>query len=225
MSSPQSADDPPADNPEATYRSLLAIDIRSAIGSASIPRLRAALSGTIAHMCQRARPQLSEFRIVAPGSRRKASASEKGSGMRAGFQLYDQVSRAVIASWLTAMQVDAERASADPEYYGAVMAPLAATASSQRMRGLLLTLADCIDADIADADTSAALAATQFPDDVWEAGIGVGFAIALYRHVVLIQAVHAVYYVHEGLGIGDATVLARFTVPPPGTSCYTASPN
>jgi len=54
---------------------------------------------------------------------------------------------------------------------------------------------------------------------VGEAGIGVGFAIALYRHVVLIQAGHAVRYVHEGLGIGDATVLAPFAMAPSG-SCY-----
>jgi hypothetical protein len=213
----------PASGPESVYRSLVAADARPAIRAASGPQLRAALQEITRHLCDLVRRR-ARGTVAAPGQ--WPGACEAGS-MQAALELFDDVCRAVAARWLKALRFDPARAAAEPDYHAAVIGPVLATARPHRLRSLLLSLADRIRATTADADTSAALAtATPVPDDIWDVGTGVTEALALYQHAVLIQAADVLYYLHEGLSLGQAPAVLPFRPAPlPGTPFLPASPN
>lgn len=215
----------PSAGPERAFRSLLAADARPAIRAASGQQLRSVLTGITSHLCRRVHRQVSDFIAAAPAPDRWPGACEAGSGMRAGFQLYDDLCRAVAASWLHAAGFDPAQAAAGPDYHAAVIVPFLA-AGKHRLRGVLLTLTDRVRAATADADASAAIAAAaRFPDDVWDAGTGVSAAITLYQHAVLTEAAQVTYRLHHGLGTGRAPAPLRFTPPPAGIPFFPASPN
>jgi hypothetical protein len=214
----------PGSGPESAYRSLVAADARPAIRAASGQQLRAALNDITTHLCDNLRRHASGT-VAAPGRR---SGPSEGGALQVALELFDDVSRAVAASWLEALRFDPGRAAAEPDYHGMVIGPVLAAARKHRLRGLLLTLADRIRAATADADTSAALAAvTPVPDDIWDVGTGVSAAIALYQHAVLVEAAHVLYYLHGGLGTGQAPVLSPVASPPhpPRNPFLPVSPN
>jgi hypothetical protein len=213
---------PEPGGPESAYRSLVAADARPAIRAASGPQLRAALTDITTHLCDNLRRHASG--TAATG--RRPGACQAGA-LQAALELFDDIRRAVAASWLEVLRFDSARAAAEPDYHGIVIGPALATARTRRLRSLLLTLADRIRAVTAEADTSAALAAaTPVPDDIWDVGTGVTAAIALYQHALLIQAADVLYYLHGGLGTGQPLALPPFTPPPPpGTPFLPVSPN
>lgn len=227
MPSPeQSSRQPAGDSPEKICRSFLAIDPQPAIRAANAPKLRAVLTSLTMHLCDRVRSQASDFLTGAPPPDGWPGPCAIGSGMRAGFELYHELCRAVAASWLSATGFDPAQAAAEPGYHAGIVIPSLAAISRDRMRGTLLTLTDRIRATTDDADASAVLsAATRLPDELWDVGTGTTAAMALYRHVVFVQAVDVWYCLHDELGTGAAPAMHPFTPPPPGTLFFPVSPN
>lgn len=216
----------PPGSPESVCRSLLAADPRPAIRAASGQQLRTALTRITSHLCNRVHRTASDFMVAAPAQDQRPGACEIGSGMRAGFRLYDDLCRAVAATWLHAAGFDPAQAAASPDYHAAVISPFLATAGKHRLRGVLLTLTDHIRAATTDADASAAIAtSTRIPDDAWDAGTGVSAAIALYRHAVLVEATYVMYHLHDELGTSRAPALLPFTPSSPGIPFFPVSPN
>jgi hypothetical protein len=201
----------PSSSPESVYRTVLAADARPAIRAASGPQLRAALNDITTHLCDYVRRH-ARHTVAAPG---QWPGPIEAGAMQFALELFDDVRRAVAASWLHALRFDPGRAAAEPDYHGTVVGPVLAAARKYRLRGLLLTLADRIRAATTDADTSAALVAvTPVPDDIWDVGTGVSAAMVLYQHAVLVEAAHVWYYLPGGLGTGQAPVLPPIAPPP-----------
>jgi hypothetical protein len=212
------------DTPESVCRSLLAADPRPAIRSAPAPALRDLLSEITSHLCLLLQRQASDFTTTAPPPDRWPGSCAIGSGLRAGFQLYHDLTQAVAASWLHATGFDPAQAAADPAYHAAVISPSLTAATRHQIRAILLDLTSHIDTVTADAATSAALsAATQLPDDLRDIATGVTAAIALYQHTVFTQAADILHCLQAGLGTSHATSLPPFT--PPGAPGYPISPN
>ena len=138
-------------SPERAFRSLLAADARPAIRAASGQQLRSVLTGVTSHLCRRVHRQASDFMAAAPAPDRWPGACEAGSGMRAGFQLYDDLCRTIAADWLHTAGFDPAQAAVGPDYHATVIDPFLAAAGKHRLRGALLTLTDRVRAVTADA--------------------------------------------------------------------------
>jgi hypothetical protein len=109
----------PASGPESVYRSLVAADARPAIRAASGPQLHAAMNDITTHLCDHVRRQAS---CTAAAPDQWPGAGEAGS-LQAALELFDDIRRAVAASWLHALQFDPDRAAAEPHYHGTVIGP------------------------------------------------------------------------------------------------------
>jgi len=119
------------------------------------------------------------------------------------LQIYRHVLQAVAGHYLQAAGFDPAHAATSRAYLTATIEPFLRNARTQQLRQALLDLAGCLDATAEDCDTAAAASIpADLPEDVWDVGIGVSTAIGLYRRAVRVLAVHVLYFVWEGLGIG-----------------------
>jgi len=223
---PHVADGSGTGDPESVYGVYLSTDARSAIRAAAPEQMRGVLRDISADLCRCLRRDLSGIPALGADRRQPWQACQVGCGMRAGFQLYRHVTQAVAGSFLHAMGFDPGRAVAEDAYLTTDVDPFWATACAQHMRRTLLDLADHLQAVLDDCDTSArASAQAAVPDDLWEIGTGVTAAIQLYRHAVRARAVHALYYLWEGLGTGSTPPLALLTTDIADPTVFAVSPN
>jgi len=208
---PHAADGPGTGDPESVYHLYLTTDVRPAIRAASPAQMRGILRDIGAHLCHCLRRDAGGIPGLSPGRRQPWQVCQIGSGMRAGFQLYQHVTQAVAGSCLHALGFDPGRAAAEDTYFTTDVDPFLVTARQQCMRRTLLHLTGHLQAVLDDSDTSAqASADAAVPDELWEIANGVTAGIQLYRHAVRALAVHVLYYMWEGLGAGSTTGFVPF---------------
>jgi len=200
---PSFADDFSADS-ESVYRVYLTTDVRPAIRAATADQMRGILAAIARHLCHHLTDPIGGIPPLSPDSRAPWQVCQAGTGTRVGLQLYSRVLQAVAGSYLQALGFDPDRATQDTSFFTTSIDPFLRHTRKQQLGRALLHIADYLETIVHDSDTAAdASAQADLPEDVWEVATGVGAAVELYRHGVRVLAVHVLFYLWDGLGIGD----------------------
>jgi hypothetical protein len=194
----------PEADPESVYDTYLTIDIRPAIRAARPDQMRRILGDIGRYLCHHVRQDHRAIPALSPDRPQPGKVRQSGSGMRAGFQLYQHATQAVAGGFLHALGFDPARAAGEDSYLSTEVDPFLGKATTGRMRRTLLTFADHVQFVLDDSDTIAS-ASTQadLPDHLWQLATGVSAAIHLHRHAVRALAAHVLYYAWDGLELGD----------------------
>lgn len=181
----------------SVYDSYLAADVRPAIHAASVPELRTTLDQVVKLLCHHAQDDFGPAQAITADSRLPYEICEVGRGIKAGLQLYRHVGQAVAGSYLNSMGYETARLIADRGYADSVIGPSASKATEEQAKGMLLALANHMDAVVKDgviaASAPGAASDVTAADDLQDIAAGASLAIALYSHTACQIAVYVLY--------------------------------